>query len=233
MNATANYSVLLLEDEKTTREYLVAMIKINPHLTLFAEAADCAQARTALQRGKPDILVADIGLPDGSGIDIIREARNIYPDLEAMVITVLGDEANVVHALEAGATGYLLKEQAFDELGNAILSMMRGESAISAKVARFLLKRFNVADNHAATVTARPVTPTHQRHEQLQLTDREKQVLNCIAKGYSYNEVAESLTLSTNTIRAHIRNIYRKLSVRSRSEAIYEATNMGLISLTH
>jgi len=230
MHKITPYSVLLLEDEITTREYLLAVIKTNPHLTLFAEAANCAEARSALQQGKPDILVADIGLPDGSGIDVIRDARNIYPDLESMIITAFGDEKNVVKALEAGATGYLLKEKSFDELGDAILAMMRGETAINPKVARFLLKRFNV-DKQTHTSDSQPRI-SKKRQGQQPLTTREAQVLELISKGFSYHECADSLQLSTNTIRAHIRNIYRKLSVRSRSEAVFEAANMGLISLT-
>ncbi|MDX8396769.1 MAG: response regulator transcription factor [Mariprofundaceae bacterium] len=220
-NGTA-YSVLLVEDEKPTLDYLACMIEANPQLTLFAKASNCSEAIEALNQGKPDILVTDIGLPDGCGIDVIRKAQKQYPHLEAMVITVFGDEENVVKALEAGATGYLLKEQAFDELGDSILALMRGETAISPKVARFLLKRFNSA----------PKAKEINSSKNLLLTKRENEVLALISKGYSYNEIAESLELSTNTVRAHIRNIYRKLAVRSRSEAVFEATNLGLISLT-
>ena len=229
MSETKTYSVLLLEDEKPTREYLVAMIEINPRLTLFAEAGTCAEAMAAFNRGKPDILVADIGLPDGSGVDVIRNGLKIHSDMEAMVITVFGDEEHVVDALEAGATGYLLKEQAFDELGDAILALMRGETAISPKVARFLLKRFNTPQKE--TPQSEPES-TNDNNEKSILTAREREVLTLISKGYSYNEIAHSLGLSTNTIRAHIRNIYRKLAVRSRSEAVFEAAHMGLVSFS-
>jgi len=226
---TPIYSVLLLEDEKATREYLIAIIELHPHLSLFAQAKNCAEAKAALAQGKPDILVADIGLPDGSGIEVIRYARALHSDLEAMIITVLGDEESVIHALEAGATGYLLKEQAFDELGDAILSLMRGETAISPKVARHLIKRFNTPA--AKTLEKERLnTAQEQAQENSPLTNREHEVLKLISKGYSYDEIAESLELSTNTIRAHIRNIYRKLAVRSRSEAIFEAAHMGIIS---
>jgi len=228
MSSAQTYSVLLLEDEKPTREYLASVIHGCPGLTLHGEAGSCDEARTALKSGTPDVLVADLGLPDGSGVDIIREARELYPEMEAMVLTVFGDEDSVVTALEAGATGYLLKEQAFDELGETILALMRGESAISSKVARFLLKRFN------APFRAQPDAKGQERLKQATaasaLTDRECQVLNLIAKGYSYNEIAESLKLSANTIRAHIRNIYRKLAVKSRSEAVFEAAHLGLIN---
>ncbi len=229
MSDTKTYSILLLEDEKPTREYLTATIEIHPRLTLFAEAGTCAEAIAALNRGKPDILVADIGLPDGSGVDVIRHALKTYTDMEAMVITVFGDEEHVVDALEAGATGYLLKEQAFDELGDAILALMRGETAISPKVARFLLKRFNAPQKEDVKYAS---NQAQDSHEKAILTTRESEVLTLISKGYSYNEIADSLGLSTNTIRAHIRNIYRKLAVRSRSEAVFEAAHMGLVSFS-
>jgi len=228
MSSVQTYSVLLLEDEKPTRDALAAAIAGCPGLTIHGEAGSCSEARLALRDGAPDVLVADLGLPDGSGIDIIREAREFYPEMEAMVLTVFEDEESVVSALEAGATGYLLKDQAFDELCSAIHALMRGESAISSKVARFLLKRFN---------TPAPSQPDSKRKKARkqaaaaeELTSREGEVLNLIAKGYSYNEIAESLTLSTNTIRAHIRNIYRKLAVKSRSEAVFEAAHLGLIN---
>jgi len=227
MNKDSSYSVLLLEDEKPTRQHLVSVIERTPQLKLFAETSNCAEAKAALELGKPDVLVADINLPDGCGIDVIDYAFTKYPGLEAMVITVCGDEENVVNALEAGATGYLLKEQALEGIGDAIFALLRGETAISPKVARFLLKRFKKksakidAHHHIANKT----------ENNFSLTSREHEVLEMISKGYRYNEIADSLGISANTIRAHIRNIYRKMAVKSRSEAVFEAAKAGLISL--
>jgi len=229
MNDSPAYSVLLLEDEKPTRQHLVSVIEKTPHLELFAEASNCAEAKAALKLGKPNILIADINLPDGSGIDVIRYALNKHPDLEAMVITVCGDEENVVRALEAGATGYLLKEQALEGIGDAIFALIRGETAISPKVARFLLKRFKKETPN--TRLNKHSQSTNKADEHFSLTTREHEVLEMISKGYRYNEIADFLGVSANTIRAHIRNIYRKMAVKSRSEAVFEATKMGIISL--
>lgn len=228
MSSEQAYTVLLLEDEKPTRDYLASVISGYPGLTLYGEAGSCNEARSAFKGGAPDVLLTDLGLPDGSGIDIIREARELYPDMEVMVLTVFEDEENVVAALEAGATGYLLKDQASGELGDTILALMRGESVISPKVARFLLKRFtSPAVDAKGQKAGEPTMATDE------LTRREGEVLSLISKGYSYNEIAESLKLSPNTIRSHIRNIYRKLAVKSRSEAVFEAAQLGLINLEY
>jgi len=224
MNDSKTYSVVLLEDERPTRERLAALIADHPRLHLLGEADSCASARHLLSDHAPDVLLADIGLPDGSGIDIIREAQQKTPEMEAMVLTVFGDEQSVIAALEAGATGYLLKDQPFEELGDSVVALMRGESMISPKVARFLLKRF--VPSVEVSVDSPNRGASHRN-----LTDRECEVLSLISKGYSYNEVGESLKLSTNTVRAHIRNIYRKLSVKSRSEAVFEAAQLGLIHI--
>jgi DNA-binding NarL/FixJ family response regulator len=228
MGSKQAYTVLLLEDEKPTRDYLASVIHGCPGLTLYGEAGSCDDARSVLKGGAPDVLLADLGLPDGSGIDIIREARELYPEMEVMVLTVFEDEESVIAALEAGATGYLLKDQSSDELGDTILALMRGESAISPKVARFLLKRFT-----APAADAEGQKAHRQRAAEDELTRREVEVLDLIAKGYSYNEIAELLKLSPNTVRSHIRNIYRKLAVKSRSEAVFEAANLGLISFEY
>lgn len=220
MREGQSYSVLLLEDMPSIRTCLAELIAMEPGLKLLAAAATCAEARSALESGRPDVLVADLGLPDGSGVDIILEARQRFPDIEVMVLSVFEDEENVVRALEAGATGYLLKEQA-DGIGEAILALMRGEAMINPRVARFLLKRFRVA----------PTSNVEKESDCPALSEREYDVLNCIAKGYSYSEIADVLSLSMNTIRTHIRNIYRKLAVCSRSEAVFEAANRGLIDL--
>jgi len=220
------YKVLLLEDEKPTRDYLVRLINKHPELELFDAIGSCRAARDALRRGRPDVLVVDLGLPDGNGADIIREARERYPDLEAMVLTVFGDEASAMAALEAGATGYLLKEQALKGLADAILALKGGESAISPKVARYLLKRLNVASDVAESTE----TDVREALEKSGLTDREHEILFMISRGCSYSEIGDTLHLSTHTVRAHTRNIFRKLAVHSRSEAVFEAINLGLIS---
>ncbi len=213
------YQVLLLEDEKPSRHLLGKAIKIHPELRLAAAVGSCEEALIALKEHQPDILISDLGLPDGHGVKVIAQAKQLYPEIEILVVTMFDDEESVVSALEAGASSYLLKKQAFEELGDAVMSTLRGESAISPEIARHLIKRFKKHDEQHASQVKNP------------LTSRENEVLRFIAKGYSYDEIAETFSLSTNTVRAHIRNIYRKLAVSSRSEAVFEATHLGFINL--
>lgn len=223
MSETRPFQILLLEDERATRQHLATAISSHPQLQLIDAVSSCIDAITSLKAQQPDMLVSDLGLPDGHGVKVIEKAKALYPDIEILVVTMFGDEETVVSALEAGASGYLLKKQAFDEICDAILCLMRGESAISPEIARFLLKRFK------KSTTSEKYQPQVERKNPL--TSRENEVLTLIAKGYSYDEIAKAFSLSTNTVRAHIRNIYRKLSVSSRSEAVFEANQLGFITL--
>lgn len=212
-------SVLLVEDDVHTQRRLAASIDNHPRLSVTACDSLCC-AREAMARSWPDVLVTDLGLPDGSGIDLIREARAGNDTTEIMVISVFGDERNVLSAIEAGAGGYLLKDGDTPYIGKAIMKLIEGESPISAAIARHILKR----QQHLTP----PCKPTSSAEE---LTAREQEVLNCMAKGYSYREAAQILGMSYHTITSHVKKIYRKLEVNSRSEAIYEAAQLGLVNL--
>jgi len=212
--------VLLLEDDPATRERLAGIVRGSAGLELAAAFGDLKSALAWLAAHEPpQVLLVDLQLPDGSGIDLIRAARRIAPAAEAMVISVFGDEAHVVTAIEAGATGYLLKDASGDEIAMAIARLLAGEAPISSAIARHLLRRFRSAPAPTPTVpaAASPLTP------------REGEVLQLIAKGLSYQRIAEALAMSPNTVTTHIKQIYRKLAVNSRGEAVFEAQQMGLL----
>ena len=174
----------------------------------------------ALRQNNPDVLLTDLGLPDSHGIDLIRTARIKNEQIEIMVISVFGDEKNVVSAIEAGATGYLLKDGDSEYIGDSIIDLISGGSPISPSIARHLLKRFKTSKQEKATDQTAP-----------SLTKREMEVLKAVAKGLTYIEIADLLSMSPNTVTSHIKHIYRKLEVRSRSEAVFEAVQLGLIDL--
>lgn len=210
-------TVLIVEDDPPTRMRLEAVVRNVPSLSLMGSTGSASEARTAL-RDKPDVLLVDLGLPDGSGVDVIREAQRVSPGTRAMVITVFVDERHVMDAIAAGAMGYLLKDGSAEYVGSSITELLAGGSPISPPIARYLLQRFQ------------PQRPT-ARHGEGPLTARELEILTHIAKGFSVAEVGDLLGISARTVTTHVQHIYRKLEVSSRSEAVFEAVNLGLIDL--
>ncbi len=218
------HRILIVEDQEHTRNRLADAIRQHPDLSLVAEAETVAEGMEYLASLKPDVLLTDLNLPDGNGIELIRTAA-AGNTTESMVITVFGDEKHVVSALQAGATGYLLKDCDAVDVSKAILQMRSGGSPISPSIARHLLKHFHPPQMDAAPV---PDSKTPQSGNKV-LTKREHEVLRLIAKGFSYQEIAETLSLSVHTVTSHIKHIYRKLAVGSRGEAVYEASQIGLL----
>lgn len=214
------YSVLLVEDDESTRERLAQVIENHPKLKLIDKDDTFAKAMASIKNQVPDVLLCDLGLPDGNGIELIREVRDRGYNTETMVITVFGDEQHVISAIEAGATGYLLKDGRADYIGDSIIQMMQGGSPISASIARHLLKKFKV--------TASDKIDNGAPHN---LSKQEVTVLHYLSKGFNCADIAELLNISSHTVTTYIKRIYRKLAVHSRGEAVYEAHKMGIISM--
>ena len=210
--------VFILEDNPATREQLQRTVASHDLLNHAGSADDLAAARTWLGANTVDVALIDIDLPDGSGIEVIREFATPESRTEFMVITVFADDKHVLSAIEAGATGYLLKDREPTHIAQSIIDVKNGGSPISPSIARHLLKRFQ--PHEEADDTKVP-----------SLTRRETEVLNMVVKGFTYQEIADSLGLSFHTVTSHIQHIYRKLAVRSRGEAVFEAIQLGLVDL--
>jgi len=221
--------VAVVEDVKDTRENLVRVISADKHFQVSATASTLTEGLALLSERPADVLLVDLGLPDGSGIDLIRNAAERYEDMDIMVITVFGDERNVVRAIEAGASGYLLKDGETETIAESIMQLVEGGSPISPGIARYLLKRFQ-SPSLSPSSPSLSATDTGCEKPDFSLTKREQEVLNLIAKGFRYDEIAELLSLSTHTITSHIKNLYKKLAVHSRGEAVFEATRLGLLT---
>jgi len=211
-------TVLLVEDDAPTLWRLQdALTKAGFTVTA---AATLAEARNRLAQGAPRVLLTDLQLPDGHGSALIRETRQRYPDTEIMVISILGDEDSVISAITVGATGYLLKDAFPTDIAATVHELVAGHSPISASIARFIVRR--------SQMQAGPALPALNT---ARLTPREIDILWGIAKGFSYAEIADHLGLSRQTVPGHIKNIYRKLEVHTRGEAVFEAVQQGLIKL--
>jgi DNA-binding NarL/FixJ family response regulator len=209
---------LIVEDDINFRDRFVDIVKSCADFELLAAVGNCALARQWLMQTQPDVLLCDLGLPDGDGAEVVRLARRLYPELDAMVVTVFGDEAHVMRSLEAGAAGYLLKDSLPEDFIATIKLLRDGGSPINPIIARRLLQRFSSA-------------PKQQEEPQsaLKLSEREREVLQLVAKGYRTPEIGGILNISHHTVYSHIKNIYGKLEVTSRGEAVYEASRLKLI----
>ncbi len=179
------HRVLLVEDDPRTRDRLASVVRRQPELTLVADVETFAEGRDAIAQHAPEVLLTDLGLPDGDGTELIRIALARDPDTLCMVVTVFGDERHVLAAIEAGALGYLLKDARPDDLATSILDMLAGGSPISAAIARHLLHRLHPKE--APPVAAPAETPARGAGEpQPHLSGREREVLGFVVKGFTY-----------------------------------------------
>lgn len=216
-------SIVVVEDDVPLRETLCAAINAQSGMSVAASFERFAPALAWLENHTVDVLLTDLGLPDGSGIDLIKACAASHPRCDIMVITMFGDEKNVLASIEAGAVGYILKDTDQLDVARFIADLRQGGSPMSPLVARKLLTRAQPAQ-HIPQASPYPLAT-----EQIRLTPREHEALDLIARGYTYGEIAGLLAVSVSTVQTHIKNTYAKLSVHSRSEAVFEAQRMGLL----
>lgn len=215
--------VALVEDDIAFQNSFAAAIAETGDLQLVGMAPNVAQARLLLAGDPLDVLVVDLGLPDGSGIDVIRAAHAAWPQCGIMVSTTFADEKHVIASIEAGAAGYLLKDSSAEKIADEIRALHAGGSPISPRIARQILLRFRPdpppqpQEEAPAAALASPLSP------------REREALELITKGFSYDEIADLMQVSRNTVMTFVRRIYQKLEVHSKAEAIYEARNHGIL----
>lgn len=213
----ASHSVVIVEDDPDTLAHVTRAVAEVEALQVVKTATTFQAAKAYIGAQTPDILLTDLGLPDGDGIDLIRLTYGANPNSLIMVLSAFGDEQNVINAIMAGAKGYLVKNDNSQDLGAGIQQLIDGGSPISASIARYLLVqlRGKNAQPHAT--------------EPSLLTPRELEVLELIAMGYRNNEIATKLFISYHTVVNHVRNVYDKLAVSSRSQAIHKASQIGLL----
>jgi DNA-binding NarL/FixJ family response regulator len=218
--------VLIVEDDVAFRDRYGAILAKDPAFEVVASVGTAAEGLAMLDLRKPDILLVDLGLPDLSGIEVIRHGSRTLPACETMVVTVFGDEEHVLASIEAGASGYLLKDASEDNFLSGIRELMAGGSPISPIIARRLLKRFQP---DLATDRATPPAVANVEESDVSLSAREREILLLASKGYNYPEMGKLMGISPHTVTSHVKKIYRKLAVHSRGEAVFEAHRMGLI----
>jgi DNA-binding NarL/FixJ family response regulator len=224
--APPSIHVAIVEDDPSFRDALSKVLEATPDMRLANIAGTRAEGLAMLQGPPADVLLVDLGLPDGSGIDVIHAAIIRWPSCNIMVSTNFGDETHVMRSIEAGAAGYLLKDSSPAKIVDEIRSLASGGSPISPIIARQVLARFRAAA--PADVAASPTAAAAAEASTL-LSSREKEVLDYITRGFTAQEIAKLMQLSPFTVRTFVRRIYSKLKVTSKTEAIYEARTLGLL----
>lgn len=216
MNDDAPLRVLLADDHTLLREGLRRSLE-GAGLTVVGEAADGEEAITLAERFRPDVVLMDVTMPKGGGVEATRVIRTRFPEVEVLMLTMHVDPAVVADAVRAGAAGYLVKDCTTDDIVSMLHAVAQGEAALSAELASSMLA---AADPGGSTV-----------EEANLLTKREQDVLRLIADGASTPEVAAGLYISTKTVRHHLSSIYEKLDSRDRTQAVLRAVRMGIIRL--
>jgi DNA-binding NarL/FixJ family response regulator len=209
--------VSIIEDNNTIREGLAALINGTTGYSCVGSFGDCESFLAKLSSLDVDVVLMDIGLPGISGIDGIVRAKKIKPDLNILMLTIYEDSQSVFKALCAGACGYLVKKTPPSRLLEAIKDAFEGGAPMSSLIARQVINVFQQTQGKV------------QQEEDSGLSSREIEVLTSLSDGNNYQEIADRLFISVDTVRHHIRNIYRKLHVHSQSEAVAKAIRKGLI----
>ncbi|MGD2064986.1 MAG: response regulator transcription factor [Dehalococcoidia bacterium] len=218
MGTREKLTVLIADDHPLVREALRQALDNEDDMEIVAEAAEGEEAVKLASELKPDVAVMDIIMPKLNGIEATRKIKEIAPDIAILILTAYDDDEYVLGLLDAGAAGYLLKSARGRDLVGAIRAIRSGESVLHPKIIAKLLKR--------ATIT-----PAGEHKASALLSERESEILNLVTSGMSNKEIAEKLFLSQRTIKAHLTNIFNKLNVASRSEAIVKGLQWGLVTL--
>ncbi|MGD7653686.1 MAG: response regulator [Verrucomicrobiales bacterium] len=208
------HRILIVEDVSETRGWLEDIVRAAFPDCQIVEAATKAAGLRAAGEAAFDIALIDLGLPDGSGLEVLRSLRQLRPETLCVITTVMGDDSHIISALSAGAQGYLLKEHTADLLSRQLTQLAEGVPALSPTIARRIMEHFRLTG---------PV-----ENDDATLTGREKETLALIARGYRNIDAAKSLGIAESTVASHIRAIYRKLGISTRAEASWHATRLGL-----
>jgi len=199
-------TVSIVEDNDKFRGTLARVLARAEGFRCASQYPNAEDALKGLPAEKPDVVLMDINLPGMNGVECVRQLKQLLPETQIMMLTVYEDTENIFNALAAGASGYMLKRTSRDELLEAIRDVHRGGSPMTTHIARKVVQSFQ-----------KQVTPSQPAAD---LSPREREVLDCLAQGFLYKEIAEKLDISYETVHTYIRRIYEKLQVRTRTEAV-------------
>lgn len=209
--------ILIADDHPVVREGILSMLNREHDFHVIGEAKDGVEAVNKAKELKPDVVLMDLQMPELDGVESIRQIRSENPDIKFIVLTTYSDDEYIFKGIEAGARAYLLKDAPMEELFKAIRAVHRGESLIQPVVASRVLDRFAELSRQAPSGEV--------------LSEREMEVLQLMAKGAANKEIAAKLDITESTVKTHITNIFQKLDVTDRTEAVTQALQKGIIHL--
>ncbi len=208
--------VAIVDDQPLFTDGLGRMIGAQPNTEVVGTAHDGESGVKMCQKLKPDVVLMDISMPVMNGVEATRKLRDLLPTARVLILTVHADDVHVFQGIKAGASGYLLKDCTPDDLSRAIRTVYAGDTIMAPEIARKMLLAFEEADEE-------PTTP--------QLTERELEVITALARGNGNKQIARSLAISEKTVRNHVSNIYKKLHVYDRTQAVLYAIREGLVDV--
>jgi DNA-binding NarL/FixJ family response regulator len=223
--------VFVVEDQTRILKNQLKLLEGIPEIRIVGTALSGEAALVEVPKVNPDVVLLDLGLPRMSGIDVTRQLKSTHPAIEILIFTIFDEEDKVLDAVRAGASGYLLKGAPADRIVEAIKEVHAGGTVIQPNLARRLLKHFRVPEGTVTAPDPAPAAASPEEPALRPLSEREKEILQLIAKGISNSEAARMLNVSKATIRTHLEHIYQKLEVTNRVEAVTEGIRKGLISV--
>ena len=219
VEGTQSINVMLVDDHEVVLEGLIRILEKQGGIKIVTVARSAEEALEKIVRFPVDVIIVDIQLPGMNGIELIRRVKSDYPEIEAITLTVYDDEQLAKQAIKAGAIGYVIKDAAKDELVKAVRAAAKGESLISTSVARKLIDEIT-----------EPSGRKKRKEEGFEeLSQREVDVIKLMTRGYNNRQIADILFISEHTVKVHIRNIFRKIGVVDRTNAVLWALEKGVV----
>jgi DNA-binding NarL/FixJ family response regulator len=214
--------VVVIDDDPHIRRVICGELVSDMRVDLVGQADSLRAGRRLVGQVEFDVMIVDLNLVDGTGFELIEYMKRTRPQADAIVISIMDDDQRAMKAFEMGATGYLVKSTWFGSFAQAVLQVFNGGASITPNLARRLLQRLERDVPHGAV-------DSHNLSNRQALSDREREVLKLVALGHTSAEIGDALNLSTLTVSTHLRNIYRKLQVKSRAQAVSLAAHQRLI----
>ena len=205
--------IAIVEDNRLLLENLKLLLSGESNIEVVGDFISAEEALSRLKETDPEIILADLGLPGMSGIELIKRVKGEMPDVEIMAHTIFEDKENVFSAIKAGASGYILKGSSPREIIEALHNLYKGGAPMSPKIARKVIMEFQDEGIGGQYI----------------LSHREKEIVRLVEKGLSYKEISKKLSISPHTVHTHIKNIYEKLQAKNRQEALIKARKKGII----